>query len=793
MINKKYFFMKKLLLGCFLALGIGASAQYSYVGNFEDPGYNTTIYKQFGGGTRTTAAACNGTYGGQLAISSSVTQTGYMVDLSTIGQTGNGQKIDVSANYKKAATITGNISLAYFVLDPVSNSWSINTFGPTVALTSAAITTCTPLTGTIPSGAIQPGQVYGVGVWFVRSGTTTGNIYVDDISVNQEVVSTPPACTTLSYPAGGATVSAGNVNLTWAAAPTAVNYKVEIGTTSGGSDIFNSTVAGNSLNVTLPKSTTFYVKITPSNLSGDASGCTEVSFSTNSTIGYCGGITASAAVYPISSVTLNGVTNTSPAATGSPVYEDFTGTSFNVLRGLSYPINVIGTGAGTNRFGMTVFIDWNQDGDFSDAGEQYFTTSPFVGGAAATNNLTGTIVVPDNALTGATRMRVKYNFNSSATSIISALSDPCGNMGNGQVEDYTINVTVPTAAPGCTTITAPVAGATDFPLNGNMTWNAEPSAAGYKLYIGTTPGGTDVVNGVVVNGTSYKVSLTANVVYYARVIPYNIVGDATGCTEISFTATGPVYCGPLSYSTVEPTTRVEFAGIVNSGQPSGVGATPAHEFFLDKTAQVTTGSPYTITLDANTDGASFRHFFAVFIDWNQDGDFDEANEKYFTTPETFINVLGSNGASANPATGTIAVPGDAKPGLTRMRVKSAFYSAAGPSTEPNLSNFANGCVTTGSSFGQVEDYSVFVTASTAGTSNVDKNKVTVYPNPFKDVLKISDVSNLKSVSISDVTGRLVRTLKASAEINLSDLNAGMYLIILHKNDGSTQTVKAIKK
>ena len=56
--------MKKLLLSCFLALGFGANAQYAYVGNFEDPGYNTTIYKQFGGGSRTTAAACNGMNGG---------------------------------------------------------------------------------------------------------------------------------------------------------------------------------------------------------------------------------------------------------------------------------------------------------------------------------------------------------------------------------------------------------------------------------------------------------------------------------------------------------------------------------------------------------------------------------------------------------------------------------------------------------------------------------------------------------------------------------------------------------
>src|SRR5690606_12528423 len=182
---------------------------------------------------------------------------------------------------------------------------------------------------------------------------------------DQEVVSAPPACTTITYPTSGSTISAGTAKLTWDAAPTAVNYKVQIGTTPGGTDVFNSTVAGNSLNVTLPKSATLYLKVTPTNLAGVATGCTEISFTTNSTIGYCGGITASALVYPISSVTLNGVTNTSAATTGAPVYEDFTATTMNVVQGLTYQINAVATGAGTNRFGMTVFIDWNQDGDFN--------------------------------------------------------------------------------------------------------------------------------------------------------------------------------------------------------------------------------------------------------------------------------------------------------------------------------------------------------------------------------------------------------------------------------------------
>ena len=784
--------MKKFLLSCFIALGITANAQYTYTGDFEDPGYNTTIYKQFGGGSRTTAAACSGTNGGQLAISSTVTQTGYMVDLSTIGQTGNGQKIDVSVGYKKAATVAGNLSLAYFTYDAATAQWSISTFGPTITLPSTAATTCTTLSATIPSGVILPGKIYGIGVWFVRSGTTTGNIYVDNISIAQETVTTLPGCTTILNPASGSTVSGGNLNLSWEAVPTAVDYLVTLGTTSGGSDVINAVFSGTSSNITVAPNTTYYAKISPRNLNGTASGCTEISFTTNSNIGYCGPITASSVTYPISSVSLNGVTNTSAATTGAPAYEDFTSTVFTVYQGLSQQLSVTGTGLGTNRFGMTAFVDWNNDGDFNDANEQYFTTAPLVGGTGAAVNLTGNIIVPEGVTLGNKRMRVKYNFNSSTTALADALSNPCANMSNGQVEDYTLSVVLPPAAPVCTTVTAPLSGAADFPANGTITWSAANLAAGYKIYIGTTPGGTDFANGTVVNGTSYKPNLQANTTYYLKVVPYNSLGDAPGCTEVMFTTTGVVYCGPLVYTTVEPTTNVTFAGINNTTSAT-LNGTPAHEFFLNQIGTVLTNTTYPISLNANTDGASFRHFFAVFIDWNQDGDFDDADEKYFTTPDQFISVLGSDGVTGTPATGNIVVPASAKLGSTRMRVKSAFYGSTGPNTEPNLSNFANACVTTGSTYGQVEDYTIQVNTVTQGTSNVDKTKVAVYPNPFHDVLNISDVKGVKFVSVSDVAGRQVKTIKASPQLNLSDLKTGLYIVTLHMEDGSIKSIKAIKK
>ena len=94
---------------------------------------------------------------------------------------------------------------------------------------------------------------------------------------------------------------------------------------------------------------------------------------------------------------------------------------------LGVTINTCGGFYGEN---VAVFIDYNQDGDFLDAGENIYT-SPFSTGSA---NLVlgGNITIPCDASLGETRMRVVYAENGGATS--------CGNYDYGETEDYLINI-----------------------------------------------------------------------------------------------------------------------------------------------------------------------------------------------------------------------------------------------------------------------------------------------------------------------------------------------------------------
>ncbi len=93
-------------------------------------------------------------------------------------------------------------------------------------------------------------------------------------------------------------------------------------------------------------------------------------------------------------------------------------------------------------------------------------------------------------------------------------------------------------------------------------------------------------------------------------------------------------------------------------------------------------------------------------------------------------------------------------------------------------------------------FTITINKESLGTAEVSKAKeqVRVYPNPFSEVLNLSKADLVSSVSILDVSGRLVKTVeKPSSVLHLGDLKQGMYLVVLNMKDGSRQTIKAIKK
>lgn len=133
----------------------------------------------------------------------------------------------------------------------------------------------------------------------------------------------------------------------------------------------------------------------------------------------------------IGNVQLNTINNASGLGTTGVGYSDFTGITTNLNTNTNYTITITPTWTGTiYQEAYSVWIDYNQDGDFNDPGEQVWTQS-----LTTDSTVSGSFTVPGTATAGNTRMRVSMKYNGAPT--------PCESFDYGEVEDYTVNIVPP--------------------------------------------------------------------------------------------------------------------------------------------------------------------------------------------------------------------------------------------------------------------------------------------------------------------------------------------------------------
>ncbi|MBC6605981.1 M4 family metallopeptidase [Hymenobacter sp. BT188] len=141
---------------------------------------------------------------------------------------------------------------------------------------------------------------------------------------------------------------------------------------------------------------------------------------------YCASNGTNNAYEWIDLVNLGTINRTSAKETGG--YYNGTALSTSVAAGSSQTIRFsAGFASTTYTEYWKVYIDWNKDGDFVDAGETVVS-----GTSASAATLSATFTVPTTARSGSTRMRI---------SLSDAAQTSCSSFTYGEVEDYTINVT----------------------------------------------------------------------------------------------------------------------------------------------------------------------------------------------------------------------------------------------------------------------------------------------------------------------------------------------------------------
>lgn len=145
-----------------------------------------------------------------------------------------------------------------------------------------------------------------------------------------------------------------------------------------------------------------------------------------------------AIIEPITYVEFAGIENSSDTELdNSPAHEYFLDVQAEVIPGETYPIVVEGNTGGNYQDGVTVFFDWNQDGEFNNTSERYDVGVLFNSNGEDDQQISTEILVPENALTGVTRMRVVKEFYAGEYP-----TDGCYWISYGQAEDYTVAVGV---------------------------------------------------------------------------------------------------------------------------------------------------------------------------------------------------------------------------------------------------------------------------------------------------------------------------------------------------------------
>ena len=224
---------------------------------------------------------------------------------------------------------------------------------------------------------------------------------------------------------------------------------------------------------------------------------------------YCASASTNTNDEYISRVQLGTINNTS----GAQFYSDFTSISTDLTEGQAYTITVTPTWTGTvYAEGYSVWIDYNDDQDFDDAGEQVWSK------AASTNTPnSGSFTVPTNTSGTSVRMRVSMKYNGIPTS--------CETFTYGEVEDYTVNLGgagVDTQAPS---VPANLTSSNVTQTTVDLSWTASTDnvgVTGYDVYQGSTNLGT-------VAGTSTQITgLTASTAYSFRVRARDAAGNISG-------------------------------------------------------------------------------------------------------------------------------------------------------------------------------------------------------------------------------------------------------------------------
>ena len=308
-------------------------------------------------------------------------------------------------------------------------------------------------------------------------------------------------------------------------------------------------------------------------------------------------------------------------------------------------------------------------------------------------------------------------------------------------------------------------------------WNAVSGVQSYNLQWKPSSSSTwTTVSGLT--SPSYNLAgLTASTSYQFQVQTVCTGGTSAYSTPLTFLTSGTgviTYCASKGNSqTYEWIKQVIFGSINNTSNSNG-----GYGNYTGLSASVTAGSTYSITLKPGFSGSSYREYWTVYIDFDENGTLNNTGETVLRTSSTT-----TNGVTAN-----ITIPATAKNGTTRTRIQMHYGSQV-----------TNPCATF--DYGEVEDYTLNISGGSGFTTLNSQNATTslanlvIGPNPvstsFATVNYNLAGTGISALKVVDLSGRVLQVVPLGNQsagphsynlAGLDRISAGNYILILEQNN-----------
>jgi len=360
---------------------------------------------------------------------------------------------------------------------------------------------------------------------------------------------------------------------------------------------FNNIGGATSLTyVATPSATTYYRCVTTCSNGGGTNTSNVVTVTMNPPIScYCTSNATSTADEEILNVQMGTLNNTSNCSqtggTGSILneYSNYTSVAApNLAQGSTVAYSVqVGTCGSTNYAnGVSIWIDYNQDGDYADAGENVYYSAATTSGPHIES---GNIIVPLTATVGTTGMRVIVKETSVPT-------NPCGTYGYGETEDYLVNITAAVACSGTPTAGTATASVTSFCNTGSSTL----TVSGYSVAIGltfqwqlSTNGGSTWSNISGATATTYNATNINTTTLYHCIVTCTNSGLSATSSNATVTNNAYLITGTNSPVTVVCNTAATMTATSSGGTINWYASATGGSV-------IATGGSYSPTVNANT-------------------------------------------------------------------------------------------------------------------------------------------------------------------------------------------------